>query len=424
MKASSQKSRVSGFHVTVPLFITFFLDSFGLVLVLPIFAPLLLFPEHEMLPAAASLHEKILWISILIAAFPLAQFIGAPLIGEMADRWGRKKAFMFSLTIVVFGYLFSALSIYYQSLVALVLSRLLTGFAAANRTICLAAFSDIFTNLKRRKRYFGGLAAIEGISFVVAILIGGTLSNHELNEFFSPSLPFFVATAFAVVNWIIIATCFQETRELETAAPFDLIKGFHEIKLAFTRKSAVGISWVFFFIVLSWMTTLQFNSVYAIEEFHVQKPMIVWIYVVMGACWGIGAWVLTTFFSNYVKSSLILGIALLGMVGSFAMDYFILHPFSYLFTIGLTSLFSSLAWPTALALSSFISSSKTHGKIQGINQSVGALAMILGPFLINYVLDMDIRFLHLFSSLSALLAFLTFLFVRNSPTNLPNPTKK
>lgn len=191
--------------------------------------------------------------------------------------------------------------------------------------------------------------------------------------------------------------------------------------MAFSRKSAIGISWVFFFIVLSWMTTLQFNSVYAIEEFHVPKPTIVWIYVVMGVCWGIGAWVLTSFLSYYIKSSLILGISLLGMVGSLAMDYFIRHPFSYLFTIALASLFASLAWPTALALSSFISSSKTHGKIQGINQSVGALAMILGPFLINYVLDMDIRFLHLFSSLSALFAFLIFLFVRNAPTKSPKP---
>ena len=90
---SCQSSRLSLFA----LFSLFFIDNFAIALVYPIFTPLILVSEYGFTTPEMSFALKSLLLGLLIAAFPLAQFFGAPFIGNLSDIYGRKRAFIFTL---------------------------------------------------------------------------------------------------------------------------------------------------------------------------------------------------------------------------------------------------------------------------------------------------------------------------------------
>ena len=165
-----------------------FLDNLGLTVVYPIFTPLVLKPIYTLLPYEYPLSIRIILLGLLIASFPFAQFIAGPIIGHIADLKGRKFAFMLALVGEGVGFFLTGLSVLMMNYSFLFFSRLFTGFFAGNMTICLSAISDMTGDEKSRSRSFGVVSSVVGISFVIAIVIGGTLSNEDLNVFFNSSL--------------------------------------------------------------------------------------------------------------------------------------------------------------------------------------------------------------------------------------------
>ena len=67
--------------------------------------------------------------------------------------------------------------------------------------------------MKERAKDFGTVASVAGISFVVAIALGGILSNDSLSKVFNSSLPFWIITALSLVNIGIIWKAFEETHD-------------------------------------------------------------------------------------------------------------------------------------------------------------------------------------------------------------------
>ncbi len=71
-------------------------------------------------------------LGVTLAAYPLGQFIGAPIIGRLSDIKGRKKILVSTLFYAATGYFLSAIAIYNDNIYILIVSRFITGLFEAN----------------------------------------------------------------------------------------------------------------------------------------------------------------------------------------------------------------------------------------------------------------------------------------------------
>ena len=161
---------------------TFFVDNLGWSIVFPIFAPLFL-NDQNVFSLNFSFQIKTAILGIFLAAFPLAQFFGSPILGDFADRAGRKKALIISISLIVLGYVLSAWSILLKNLSLLFISRLITGLFSGNLSVCLATISDLSTSEKSKTGNFSFLSVLAGFSFIIGAFLGGRLSDKNIYDF-------------------------------------------------------------------------------------------------------------------------------------------------------------------------------------------------------------------------------------------------
>ncbi|MCB1107584.1 MAG: MFS transporter, partial [Chlamydiia bacterium] len=279
-----------------------FLDNLALIVVYPIFTPLVLKPIYTLLPQDYPLSYRLILLGILIASFPFAQFLAGPFIGHIADIKGRKYAFTLALIGEGIGFLLTGIAIFQMNYLFLFFSRLFTGFFAGNMTICLSSISDLFPNPKQRSQNFGAVSSVVGMSFVVAIVIGGVFSNKALDSFFSSSLPFWAMAIFSIINLGIIQYHFTETHpSIDKGHKHYFSNQIKEILSLFKTHHLNYLYALFFFFMLGWIISLQFLSSFLIEHFTGTKLSITLTFIGMGLSWCIGNLLINRILTKYIK---------------------------------------------------------------------------------------------------------------------------
>lgn len=170
-------------------------------------------------------------VGLLTASYALAQFIGAPLLGRLSDRYGRRPVLMISIagTAVSFlilgladpiGRALAALPLADASgaqldaltkatiLGVMFISRLLGGLTGGNITVAQAYISDV-TDEKNRARGLGIIGAAFGLGFIFGPATGGFLSQ------FGYAVPAFAAAGLATLNLIGVALTLPESLTAE-----------------------------------------------------------------------------------------------------------------------------------------------------------------------------------------------------------------
>lgn len=403
-----RKKKLSIFSVLL----AFFVDTLGWSIVFPIFAPLFLDPNHLIFSPSVSISTRTTMLGLFLAAFPLAQFFGAPILGELSDSKGRKKALLLSLFFVSVGYLISAISIMEKNLVLLFVSRIVTGLFSGNLAVCMAAIADVSTTRKEKVKYFGYLSILAGFSFIVGSLIGGNFSDKKLNAFFHPSLPFWIACALSFLNFLILWRFFVETVTPHKKGKYSLLEGLILIKQAVSRKGLQYIYLAFFFFIIGWTILFQFTPVLVIEKFHFTNAQIGNTAAFMGVCWMLGAFIS----SAVVGDKNLFGKTLLVLLFLFTLFVFlVIFPtkVSYVFLLLAGSMFiTGMAWPYFSGMVSDIAPQRIQGKILGISQSIQSLAMGVSPILGGLADNVSQSFPFAFASICSLIAALVFFFYK------------
>lgn len=359
----------------------FFLDNFGIAIVYPIFTPLLLETGYGLVGDSVPIAMRTLMLGILIASFPLAQLFGAPLLGRLADISGRRLVFFFTLIGEALGYLLSGLGIEVSSYALLLFSRFLTGLFASNLTLALASISDLSPTPESRSKNFGILATVAGFSFIVAIFIGGAFSTRLLDHDFSSALPFWIASAIALLNLYIILRFYTETSSVQKPPTITVKRFFQAILPPIREKKLYILYAAYFFYMLGWIPSLQFLSYFMIERFGESKETIVYLFLGVGAIWMAGTSLMNPLMQRGISPK---GIAI---IATFLTSLFLLlpvgqipfHSFVLFYLFG--ALFSSLAWTNITSWISLRSGHEVQGKTLGINQAIGCIAIILGPII-------------------------------------------
>ena len=174
----------------LPLFSVVFVDMLGFGLILPL------------LPYIASnWGASPAIIGLIGAAYPLGQFLGAPIVGRFSDRFGRKPLLLFSIA----GTFLSLLMLgFARSIAIIMISRFLDGLTGGNITVAQAYIADV-TDEKNRAKGMGMIGAAFGLGFILGPASGGFLSQWGY------AVPAFVSAGLSFINLILISFLLPES---------------------------------------------------------------------------------------------------------------------------------------------------------------------------------------------------------------------
>ena len=358
--------RVS-FRSVLAALLVLVVDNFGLFVVFPFFTPLIL--NGSILDSQPESFDRTLYLVFLIASFPLAQTFGAPFFGHVADKIGRKPAFIITLCGETFGFLLSALALYLNVYTLLFISRLVTGFFAGNMTICLAVAADRVQDHARRGYLFSVLTALLGISFVAALSVGGFLSYKVLDPSFSTSLPFLITAGLSICNLLIILAFYKE--------------GPHHHEEVQEHHPYLGLAFASLFLFfVGYIPTLQFFSLYLLETYKFGHLAIALTFLIVGVVWLFGNTVVIRLFQKFTNqfqltylSYTVLPITLAAAIYLQEFSLFLTFFLLYVVAAGFT-------WSGLVTNMSYLTRSENRGKFLGKVQATLTLASLVGPVLI------------------------------------------
>ena len=186
------------------ILITLFLDILGLGIVIPVLPGLV----DAFVPGGASAAAP--WYAALAAVYALMQFLFAPLIGALSDRFGRRKVILASLTAFGIDYLILAFA---PSLAWLFIGRVIAGVTGATITAANAYIADVSTP-ETRARNFGFVGVAFGLGFIFGPALGGLLGDIGLR------VPFFASAGVVLINALYGALVLPESLPPEKRRPF------------------------------------------------------------------------------------------------------------------------------------------------------------------------------------------------------------
>lgn len=188
------------------VFLTVLLDVIGIGMVIPILPSLITSLTGDDVSAAA------LDGGWLIFAYAGMQFVFAPIIGNLSDRYGRRPLLLASVAAFGIDNLVCALA---PTMPWLFAGRILAGIAGGSYTTAGAYIADVATP-EKRARYFGLMGMAFGVGFVLGPVLGGLAGS------FGPRVPFFVAAGLSAANLAIGYAFLTESLPPEKRRPFDI----------------------------------------------------------------------------------------------------------------------------------------------------------------------------------------------------------
>lgn len=182
------------------------------------------------------------WLFFVYAAM---QFLFAPLVGNLSDRFGRRPILLASVLTFAVDNLICAVAWSYW---VLFIGRVLAGISGASYSTASAFIADVSTDENRAKN-FGLLGIAFGVGFVIGPVLGGLLGE------FGPRVPFWGAAVLALINFIVGWFFLPETLEQHHRRRFEWRRA-NPLGALKQMRNYKGIGWiglVFFLMTLGHM---------------------------------------------------------------------------------------------------------------------------------------------------------------------------
>lgn len=392
------------------IFFVIFLDMLGVGVIIPILAPLFLNPASNILPAATSEATRNIILGVLMAMYPLFQFFGAPILGILSDRIGRKKILIISLAGTFIGYLIFAIGILIGNIYLLFISRIIDGFTGGNISVAQSAIADISTN-EEKARNFGLIGMAFGLGFILGPFIGGKLSDPTLLPWFNFSTPFFFTAFITLVNIILLAIRFQETLHTTSNKKLNIFTGFQNIGKAWKMKELRAMFIIMFLIIFGFNFFTQFFQVYLVQTFNFNQSQIGDIFAYIGIWIAITQGGIMRPLSRKFTPRQIMKVSLVALSISLMLILLPRDVWALLLVMPLVALSNGLTTPNSIAIISSLAKPSEQGEILGINQSVQSLAMTIPPIIAGIIVSMDKNLPIMVASISTYIAWILFLFL-------------
>lgn len=242
------------------IFITLLIDVIGFGLVIPVF------PELISKMLSIPVNEASKYGGWLAFAYAIMQFICAPILGNLSDKYGRRPVLLFSLFGFGIDYLFMAFAPFYSWLFV---GRMISGITGASFTTATAYIADVSTPENRAKN-FGMIGAAFGLGFIIGPMLGGWLGQ------IGTRIPFYAAAALALLNWLYGYFILPESLPADRRRSFDW-KRANPVGALFHLKKYPAISGLVFSFIFIYLAAhaVQSNwSYFTMYRFHWSKAMV------------------------------------------------------------------------------------------------------------------------------------------------------
>jgi MFS transporter, DHA1 family, tetracycline resistance protein len=347
------------------IFITLLIDVTGFGLIIPVMPKLI-----EQLLGVADISKASQYGGWLTFAFAFMQFIFAPVLGNLSDKYGRRPILLFSLFGFGIDYIFLSFA---PSIGWLFVGRLIAGVTGASFTTASAYIADISTP-ENRAQNFGLIGAAFGLGFIVGPLIGGLLGE------LGPRVPFMVAAGLALSNWLYGYFVLPESLDMAHRRPFQWKRANPLGSLLQLRKyPAVGGLVVSMVLVYLAAHAVQSNwSYFNIERFNWSPKMIgISLGVVgllVGAVQGGLVRVVNPRIGNERSVYIGLGLYAIGLLlFAFANQSWMMFVFLIPYCLG------GIAGPALQSIMSGHVPPNEQGELQGALTSLMSATSIIGP---------------------------------------------
>lgn len=396
----------------LPLYVVIFMSFIGYSIEIPIFTALILDPNDALggMPPATPLKMLVFLLGIALGMYPLGQFFGAPILGVLSDRFGRKKTLMISLILCVIGYIFTTIAIYLRSYVLLILFLFLTGLVEGNIAIAQGAIADI-ANGKNRYRYFGYIYVSSATGFVLGALLSSVFTNRKIAPWFGPETTFVIVTILILLAAIWTFFSFQETHPANKklkkwsffGTGFHLFSAFRDQELRFYYA-------VNFFLYLAIFGFFRTYAMYCVETYDVDIVMLSLIVTYVSIPIILANLLLTRFIAKIGKPTFIAALFAF-ILGCCMISIVAFRPFYTIWiTLFLTALSIGLTLTFIAAIISLLGDDSNQGLLMGYNQSIQSgsqtISALLGGALASIFIELPIIFFAITSMLSALGLFI------------------
>jgi len=252
--ASSRKAAL-GF-----IFVTLLIDVTGFGIIIPVMPKLIAELIHDGLSQASVIGG---WLTF---AYAIMQFLFAPVLGNLSDRFGRRPVLLFSLLGFGMDYIFLAFA---PSIGWLFVGRTIAGITGASFTTASAYIADISTPEKRAQN-FGLIGGAFGLGFIIGPVIGGLLGQY------GSRVPFMAAAGLSLLNALYGFFVLPESLSPENRRPFELKRANPVGALLQLRKypaiSGLVISLILLYTANNGMQSTW--SYYGMEKFKWNEAVI------------------------------------------------------------------------------------------------------------------------------------------------------
>ncbi len=366
---------------------TIFVDMLGYGILIPV-VPQLLGNENSVfsiLPPGMSIDTGYILLGFLVGIYPLMQFVATPILGQISDKFGRKKVLAVSLTGTCFSYIAFAIGVLTRSIPLLFVARAVDGLTGGNISVAQAAIADVSTPVTRA-RNFGFIGAAFGLGLIIGPYLGGKLSDPNLVDWFNPATPFWFAAGLSFINVLSVLVLFPETLpKIHPHVYIQWLKSIRNIIAAFRAKS-LRVPFVSNFLFQAGFNFLfTFASIFLIRKFDFTQGNVGDFFAYIGLWIVFSQLVVNSTISKHFNEHSILRFGLIALAGSIALFFVPKTSSGLLFIVPFFAMFIGLVQANFLSLISRSAGPDKQGEILGVNSSINTLAQSIAPMLSGYV---------------------------------------
>lgn len=322
--------------------------------------------------------------ALFATAWGLMQFFCGPVLGMMADRWGRRPVLLLSLFGLGIDFLFMALA---PNLWWLFLGRILNGATAASFSTANAYLADI-TPPDQRARTFGLMSSAFSFGFVIGPAVGGLIGG-----IWGLRAPFVAAAVLTLVNCLYGLLVLPESLPPEKRAKaFDWRKAnpLGALKLLRSRPGLLGLTSVGFLYQVSHIVLPTCFVLYTTYRYGWSTEFLGLTFFITGVLGVIVQWlVVGPFVARFgERNAVLFGAA----CGAFGFAWYAWAPTGWLY-LAAAPVFAlwGLVMPGLQSLMTRRVQPHEQGQLQGANQSLAGIAAIIGPPLYGVVFAWSLR---------------------------------
>jgi DHA1 family tetracycline resistance protein-like MFS transporter len=350
------------------IFVTLLIDMMGWGLIIPVMASLI--SELKHIPV----NEASTYGALLLSVFAIVQFLFAPVIGNLSDKYGRRPILLLALLGFGVDYIILALAPTYGWLF---LGRVIAGMTGASFTTASAYIADVSTDENRTKN-FGLIGAAFGLGFILGPALGALLSTFGIRA------PFYAAAALCLLNFLYGFFVLPESLDKEHRRPFDWRRAnpFGSLKFLIKHREISQLTICFFLIYFAAQAVQGNWNFFTMYRFHWTEKMVGISLAIVGVLVGAVQGGLTRVINPKIgdDKSIYLGLSLytLGLVlFAFATESWMMFAFLIPYCLG------GICGPSLQSVIAVHVPSNQQGELQGALTSLMSITTIIGPPIMN-----------------------------------------